>query len=343
MTDVCRLFPEWPARAAAAVERIAVAHRQKITGCIACLFVFAGASGCGSDGPSATGSPTGAVPPPSTSGPPSAPPPSPPPAQQPTDAIIFAAKDSQGFASQGHFIRTDGGATISYDAQDKQYSATITWWGTPALIRRDPQYVPGNGSPWIQFLMDGGGYFHIRASGEFSNEELRYFYSNLAAWGVPNGDDFSFAGHTAFGIATPENILPLSGSVTYTGFLEGSASERYDYGDWGQFYGGLKGKISLTFDFANDMATVSIVPILELTKEYKLPVVDRAPLVWSRRERSFHQAVPGNPRNLDYPVTGEFTGPLAEELIGGLHFDYVSPQDGSLQRVSGAFIAKRTP
>jgi hypothetical protein len=40
-------------------------------------------------------------------------------------------------------------------------------------------------------------------------------------------------------------------------------------------------------------------------------------------------------------VTGTFTGPQAQEMIGGFEFDYRSPLDDSAQRAGGAFIAKQ--
>jgi hypothetical protein len=85
-----------------------------------------------------------------------------------------------------------------------------------------------------------------------------------------------------------------------------------------------------------------VTPILEGGRDNPLPPIIRAELVWDRGETEFHQEVPVDPQNPDPPISGRFTGPSAEELIGGLSLTYVAA-DGRVQTGGAAFIAKRNP
>jgi hypothetical protein len=97
----------------------------------------------------------------------------------------------------------------------------------------------------------------------------------------------------------------------------------------------------LAFDSVTSKASVTIVPRLGLTAYHPLPPIIAAELVWVRGATGFYQSVPGNPTSLDYPLSGRFTGPQGEELIGGLTLEYISPVDGSRQVAGASFIAKR--
>jgi hypothetical protein len=230
---------------------------------------------------------------------------------------------------------------VSYDAVSRSYSITTAADTTPTPLIRDPRFTPAAGAPWTNFVDRYGMSLLIRASGAFDNPDLLYFSSNLAAWGQPTAGSFSFFGHTAFGIATPGNALPPSGTFTYAGFIEGSATESFTTPAWGPLYGGIKGSVTLTVDLATSVATITIRPILELDRSYTLPAVTGVQLVFSRATSTFHQPVPGNSQSLAYPLSGRFTGPTGEELIGGLTLNYVSPVDGRSRSADVAFIAKR--
>jgi hypothetical protein len=252
-----------------------------------------------------------------------------------TDPIIFASTESQTFAHEGRYPRSDGGITVSFDRVTGRYLITTPGNTTPEPLQRDPKFTPAAGAPWTNFVLPGC-YFLIRASGIFPDTR-RYLYSNLAAWGCGTGD---VSGATAFGIPTPMSGMPQQGLMTYTGFLEGTSNERYS-SEGESYYAGLDGTITLAFDSVTSKASVTIVPRLGLTAYHPLPPITAAELVWVRGATGFYQSVPGNPTSLDYPLSGRFTGPQGEELIGGLTLEYISPVDGSRQVAGASFIAKR--
>jgi hypothetical protein len=212
---------------------------------------------CGGDGQSESpASSVSAAPSPVPSPPPPPPPASPPPAVGAIDPIIFAASGSQMFADEGRYLRSDGGITVRFDSVTGRYLVTTPGNTTPEPLQRDPKFSPAAGAPWTNFVLPGC-YFLIRASGIFPDPR-RYLYSNLAVWGCGAGD---ISGATAFGIPTQMSNMPQQGSMTYTGFLEGTSNERYS-SDGASYYAGIDGTITLTFDSVTSKASVTIAPRL---------------------------------------------------------------------------------
>jgi hypothetical protein len=128
--------------------------------------------------------------------------------------------------------------------------------------------------------------------------------------------------------------------MTYTGFLEGTSNERYS-SDGASFHASIDGTITLSFDSVTSKASVTIVPRVGLAAYHLLPPITGAELVWVRGATGFHQYAPGDPAIREYFLSGRFTGPQGEELIGGLRLEYTSPADGSKQVASASFLAKR--
>jgi hypothetical protein len=209
---------------------------------------------------------------------------------------------------------------------------------TPQLLQRDPTFSPTPGAPWTNFVLADGLRLLVRASGAYTNSTFRYLYSNLAVWFHPDPNS-NFSGTTAFGIPTVAGALPQQGSITYSGFLEGSSDEQYTSGG-DRYFAGLQGTVSLTFDFAAGTAAITINPKLLLAAEHSLPPVDGARLDWASQAPHFRQS--GSAIGNDSPISGQFVGPTGEELIGELKLEYISPIDGSRRSAGAAFIAKRT-
>ncbi|MFC4293494.1 hypothetical protein ACFO0A_00310 [Novosphingobium tardum] len=306
-------------------------HRPPALGGAACALALVLAA-CGGGGASSGGGPVIMGPGPSPS-------PSPSPSGTPTpsssgatDRIIGSVSTSQTFAAEGRYPLTDGGLTVSYEASTGHYLVTYPGNTTPQPLVRDPS-VSGQ-DPWSSFVVADNNVFVLtRASFASANPTTKYMYSNLATWGFRQSTG---GGSTAFGIATPQAGVPLTGKVTYTGFLEGITTEKYR-SDGADYNASLKGTVTVTFDFDAKSAEISYSPQLGLADYRPLAPVDRLSLVYSTGIPAFYQSGQG----LDYPISGRFTGPGAEELIGGLRFTYASPIDGSQQTAGGAFIAKR--
>lgn len=315
--------------------------RGIVVGSLVGLLAACGGEDAGSaNAPLPTAAPS-PPPSPAPAPPPAAPsPPSSTPAPSPaaTDRIIFSANGSQLFESDGRYVGAQDGVTVRLDAASGQYLVTTPADTTPEPLLRDARFVPNAGDPWTNFVLRTGLFFIIRASGSFPDGPARYIHSNLVAWGDAPPSEFS--GHTAIGVPTPAGALPQQGVVAYTGLLEGKSTERGQIE--GEVYSEVvQGVISFSFDFASGTASYSLSQLQLIGSGRPLPPVGSSPLVWTRGAVQFHQAVPGAPQSLAFPLSGRFAGPSGEELIGGLQFKYVSPIDGSQQTVGAAFIAKR--
>ena len=264
----------------------------------------------------------------------STPPPAPPAAQSPTAVEIFKSPASQEFAALG--IGSD--LRIRYDATTGRYEVLsgANW----VQIVDNPATAPAAGSPNQSFIISGaqGSFFNIRVHHAAIGAGDVYTYSNLANW---SDTTTSMSGTTAIGVATPAGAVPITGSATYNGVIQGLTAETFDSADGqGILRASVSGSIRLTFDFASAGLSGFIAPTMHANNMYQLPVlnfVDSIHAVGSGTfSGRFDTALAGA-----NGFNGLFTGPNGQELIGRFAFPYNSPLNGSLQEASGAFIAKQ--
>lgn len=264
------------------------------------------------------------------------PPPSAPTSPPPSSAVdIFQSPTTQEFA-----VRSSGdGLRIRYDATTSRYEVMADNQGWRSLVD-DPLSSPTPGNPNTNFAFAGmpvnQSFFLIRAHYSYSNPDYRYLYSNFAAWGA--GDA---GGHAAFGMATPASGVPTTGSATYNGLIEGTATDTsFDYLAGQELGGIMEGTIRLVFNFSGGSLAGSISPTLYLDKKYTLGTLSFDDTVYSTGSASFSgrfdTSLAGN-----NSFSGLFTGPNAQELIGNFAFPYTSPVTGTTKQSQGAFIAKQ--
>jgi hypothetical protein len=254
-----------------------------------------------------------------------------------TDRIIAGATATQAFATYDYAPGWAGGLDISFDAPTGTYLVATPAEVPATPLIRSANYQPQPGNPWQIFTANSALFFQIRASAEFSNPDVRYTYSNLASWGYPD----SSVAHTAFGIATPAAGVPLGGTGTYTGFIEGRSSEKCNCGwDGESMNGWLSGTVALTFDFAKGDLSGYVAPVLEMSKNYSLGEMPLSGVRWTAGSPQFSSSFAGQGIS-NAALAGTLTGPAAQELIGRMSFNYVSPIDQTSQAAGGAFIAKK--
>lgn len=292
------------------------------------MFAFAACGGGGSSGGSTSGGPA-PVPSPS---------PSPSPSSTPapvgaTDRIIYNVDRSMSFAVEWRYW-DDLGFTIRYDNSTGYYWVNGLYNTSESVIRRSSTYEPLPGNPWQVFTPSDGGTFQIRFSGEFPEGPARYHHSNLAGFSqTPLG------AYMAFGIPTPQGQGPSSQVTVYRGQFDAISDEKIDWGE-GLFRDSTNGGVELVFDPLTNKATLALSP----RTDYNGAVLGSPgpiQLSWTRAQSTFHQPDPTSATSLNYPVSGRFTGPNAEELIGGLRYSYVSKHNGKTYEMRGAFVAKR--
>jgi len=280
--------------------------------------------------------------------------PPPPPLQPPpanagtTDRIIAGATISQTFASRGAYSGGDSGLLFSYNSVTRTYSVAPPATAPDRTVDRATNYQPLPGDPWKAFTAAFDNnlnfQFQIRASADDPASAYRYTYSNLAAWTfMQGGKPWLGPAATAFGIATPGATVPRTGTGTYSGFLEGYVSETYFDGlAAAQLPGFVTGTLNLSFDFSAGSMGGIMDAKLGLSQPYTLGTIQFVNATWGVGYPQFSGALTGQSIS-NGQFDGLFTGPAAQELIGGFNFNYLSPVNGSEQSAEGAFIAKRGP
>lgn len=263
-------------------------------------------------------------------------PPPPPPLRDPNSAskVIDAADTSQTFAAQGQNLYSESNVSIRYEAATDQYYVTIPGQAEALLYNQAGPFADGS----AQYTTGYGGYtLTTLVSGAATDAARNYRYSNLATF--TSGGGF---GVTAFGMATPESAVPVTGTASYSGLLKGNSSEQVDYGGWGMYAGEISGSIDLAFDFAAGNLSGSLNPVLTLDERHDLGTLTFSQPVWGVGLSAFSSGLTGAIlTGAPAGITGQFTGPAAQELIGSFFFGYVSPVSGQDSSAAGAFVARR--
>lgn len=166
-----------------------------------------------------------------------------------------------------------------------------------------------------------------------SNSRLSgYLYSEMAAWSSQSG-----SGYVAFGSATPSGAVPVTGSASLHGAVEG-LSDVVNHNSFDGYYRvPISGSVDLNFDFGKGTlggsmtAALADYTITQLgTFAFKDTVFSVGSTTYSGH---FDTSVAGQNFFL-----GRFTGPNAQETIGAwaLPFSY----GGADHQAFGAWIAK---
>jgi hypothetical protein len=276
-------------------------------------------AGCGGDG----GFGVASTPPP-----PVTPTPTPTPATPPP--IIPAATTSQQFAAVGAshpFDIVDGDQRTLLDAGDQlqvryvassnsyeiqgPHSAT---WTVISFLSADPT-EPIN---WA----GSGAHLWLRSGS--------YQYSRLFEWAGYN----SIYAHEAIGVATPAGGVPVSGSASYSGQLLGFTPENHSDGTDLS----VEGSILLAFNFGAGSLSGSITP--NLHQLFSLGTISFRDTVYSTGSTTFSGKFDTDVAGAN-SLSGLFTGPNAQELIGNWALPYKSPIDGLTYQADGAFVGAK--
>jgi len=232
---------------------------------------------------------------------------------------------------------------IRYDAPSNRYEVMADARGWIALVD-DPGSDPLPGNPNLNFRFAGepNSFFLIRAHYNYVAPEAQYRYSNLADWVLPAaGGQSGVGGTTAFGIPTAAGSVPVSGTASYNGSIEGVSTVTGPWGWDGETVATwVGGSVSLNFDFGAGSLTGELHPYLDADKRYDLGTLAFANTVFGVGSQTFSGTFATSVSGPN-SFSGQLTGPHAEELIGKWAFPFISPIDASPQSATGAWIAKR--
>jgi len=252
---------------------------------------------------------------------------------------IFQSPASQEFVALG----SGDDLRIRYNAASGLYEVMPGAQGWKTLID-DPLSSPLPGRPNQNFVFAGAAinqsYFSIRAHYRFTEPIVKYQYSNLANWGNRTGGIQLVGQHVAFGMATPTAAIPVTGTATYNGMIEGTTSETLDGSDEAISNGFVQGSINLAFNFGSGTLSGSISPIVYLGEQRAIGTLAFTDTVYSAGSTSFSGKFDTTIPGLN-AFSGLFTGPNANEVIGKFAFPYTSPFDGKAAQAAGAFIGKQ--
>lgn len=149
-------------------------------------------------------------------------------------------------------------------------------------------------------------------------------------------------GLAAFGSATEQGAVPVTGSATYSGIVDGvSDITQEDHLLNGIVAVPVVGSVSLQFNFASgtlggsmSLRTDPYVNPVDLgTFAFKNTIYSTGALTYSGAFQT-----PASGANL---FTGRFTGPSAEETIGAWAVPFIYSVDGQSHQARGAWIAKK--
>ena len=248
--------------------------------------------------------------------------PPPPVISQPEiPAIIPAATTSQQFTVMGATFLDGLGSTLDPGTQIKlRYDATSQSYEI---------YLP-DGLDWqaISYDVSGASFDDYRSDSVLMNlPKGDYQYSRLLNW-----NDGANSGHNAVGIATPAGGVPVTGSANYAGQIQGLTSDHngLDFG--------IDGTIALSFDFA--LGNLSGSLSAKTNEGYALDPLNFRDTVYSTGNTTFSGKFDTNLPGVN-GFSGHFTGPSAQELIGGFAFPYSSPIDGLTYQADGAFVGAK--
>ena len=255
------------------------------------------------------------------------PPPTPTPTPAPTTTILSAAITSQEFASKGAtyagadrnnpLLADSDQLKLRYDAASKTYEielpSTSTWIAIAPIAGETGSWTTADSKVTL-------------SAAEGANTTLVH-WSTATAFGL-----------MAVAIPTPASAIPVTGSGHYLGSLVGNSSEAVPYLD-AHIPGRISGTIDLTFDFGAGTLSGAIMPTLtgRLSPHWTLPTLAFKDTVYAVGNVNFSGKFDTNLSGLN-SFSGLFAGPNAGELAGNFAFPYSSPQDGTTQQASGAFI-----
>lgn len=235
---------------------------------------------------------------------------------------------------------------IRYDSASNKYEVLVgNGW---VQLVDDPLSSPLPGRPNQMFVFAGAptnqSFFTILAHRGFSEPEFQYRYSNLALWAVPlTGSQSGLSGVTAFGIATPPGGVPVSGSASYQGMVQGTSTVTGPWGWDGETAAAwVDGSVLLNFNFSNGSLAGELHPYLEADKRYDLGTLAFTNTIFGVGSQTFSGSFATNVSGPN-SFSGLLTGPHAEELIGKWAFPFLSPIDGAPHSAAGAWIAKKEP
>ena len=289
------------------------------------------------------GSGVASIPPPPSVTP--TPTPTPTPTTNPSSAAVIVFPNvtaSTSFATVGvessrgpNNVLTSNGFSVRYDASAGLYSITF-----PGVPEGGLYYYTGE-TPNARFWNGGVG---ESASGNQyasvhvlkpTNPNLPLTYTSYVGYDESGMSPEAF-GFVAFGTATPEGAVPITGSATYDALVDGITFDKSAY---------IRGTATLQFNFGAGQLSGHFDPTYSsfagLGEQTPLGRYDFANTIYSVGSTTFSGQLSKSGMPQSGSFNGRFTGPSAQELMATWTVPFNDPASSSTSQMFGVWVGKR--
>ena len=274
------------------------------------------------------------TPPPPPPPPPNPPPPPTPPPASPsifpgitanTDFAVLGLEAS-GTGAPASALARDG-FSVRYDAATQGYFIDL----------------PSRGEFRFQSNNEDASFWHgFAATGYYSgtivdifkptstNPEIQLAYTSF---GVTSGYYLSEFGFFAFGLATPNSGVPVTGSASYNALIAGATLDSNSQ---------IKGDATFQFNFGAGTLSGHLDPVLRSSGvETDLGSYSFINTVFGVGSATFSGELSHSGTSSLGAFDGRFTGPAAEELMGRWSAPYLNPSSQQWREMFGIVVGKK--
>jgi hypothetical protein len=222
---------------------------------------------------------------------------------------------------------TKNGFSVRYDAGEQDYLIDL-----PATNEFTFEADSEDATYWHGFAATGfyEGTIVDVFKPRSSNPEIQLTYTSFAVTSGYYTSDFGFL---AFGTATPNSGVPVTGSASYNAILAGRALD---------ISGVVDGSATLQFNFAAGTLSGHLDPVLHYNGiTTNLGSYDFVSTVFGVGSPTFSGGLSVSGTSTLGTFDGRFTGPAAQELMGRWIAPYRNPATQQWNEMFGVMVGKK--
>jgi hypothetical protein len=224
---------------------------------------------------------------------------------------------------------TSNGFSVRYDATSQRYLVDL-----PSIDEFAFQSGNDDASFWHAFVATG--FYHYTGTivdifkPTSTNPEIQLAYTSF---GVTNGYYTAPFGFFAFGSATPNSGVPVTGSASYGALIAGATLDNH---------GLIKGDATFQFNFGSGALSGHFDPVLSASGvETNLGSYNFVNTVFGVGSPTFSGGLSHSGASTLGAFDGRFTGPSAEELMARWTAPYRNPSTQSWAEMFGVMVGKK--
>ncbi|UUR08459.1 transferrin-binding protein-like solute binding protein [Sphingomonas glaciei] len=229
--------------------------------------------------------------------------------------------------------------SISYSAADNSYTLTLPDFGTGTLRPVNGSGIFNAGSTtWSK--LNAVNYALVQPNGIAAPVTVAmdyapdsgFTYTSTGFWSDGLQGNPKRAGVFAYGQATTDSAMPVSGTASFGGEVRA----------YTRTFNDVWGTVDLSFDFG--AGTLSGKMVLDTSDGWDPLPLGTFPFqntVYSKGSTSFSGAIAAPNAETLGSFSGQFTGPGAPELLGNFRTPAFNPLLKSWDEIAGVFVGKR--